>query len=117
MEEGGGHADEGEAVFVGQMSHLFENSQRHPVLCPLLPHTHKGPSSGAVPLAAPDHSRLRSLCRRYGEMVSVLQKLDGSCMARLRQVYSQAVNMLIRYEAVPPPHFVVDALFTLHRHF
>jgi hypothetical protein len=38
------------------------------------------------------------VCRRFKELVRVLRELDRSCMAKLRQVYSQAVNMLIRCE-------------------
>ena len=47
-------------------------------------------------LATPDHSRIRSVCKRHRELVRVLKELDGSCMPKLRQVYCQAVNMLIR---------------------
>ena len=47
-------------------------------------------------IASPDHGRIRSVCKRHRELVRVLLELDGSCMPKLRQVYSQAVNMLIR---------------------
>ncbi|GAX83943.1 hypothetical protein CEUSTIGMA_g11367.t1 [Chlamydomonas eustigma] len=45
-----------------------------------------------------DHGRLRSLCKQHRELVRVLRELDGRCMTKLRQVYGQAVNMLIRKE-------------------
>ena len=67
--------------------------------CRSLP-PHPVSSSSGSKLAAPDHSRIRSVCRRYKELVRVLRELDGSCMAKLRQVYSQAVNMLIRCGAI-----------------
>lgn len=77
-----------------QLSHDWLPLRAHTsVFHTYLAHT---PPSGSK-LAAPDHSRIRSVCRRYKELVRVLRELDGSCMAKLRQVYSQAVNMLIRY--------------------
>ena len=45
---------------------------------------------------APEHKRLRQECKAYSPLVRALKELDASCMAKLCQTYSQAVNMLIR---------------------